>query len=65
MKSILLLIETIYDTNSDAIISWRKNFSEFFTVFSNSRLNLNNFDKTDNLYRFWISEITDSENVVR
>ena len=42
-----------------------KTFSEFFTVFSNSRLNLNNFDKTDNLYRFWISEITDSENVVR
>ena len=63
MKSILLLREKIYDTNSDAITSGRKNFSQFFSVFSKSRLNLNNFE-TDNPHRFCISEIMYSEKVV-
>ena len=29
-----------------------KTFSEFFTVFSNSRLNLNSFEKKDNHHSF-------------
>ena len=43
----------------------QKTFSQSFTVFSNSRLNLNNFEKKYNLHRDCISKITDSENVVR
>ena len=64
MKSILLLIEKIYKTNSDAITSGTKNFSQLFPAFSKARLNLNNFEE-DNSHRFCISDVTDSEKVVR
>ena len=43
----------------------RKTFSESFAAFSKSSLNFQHFDKKDDPHRFLISEITDSENVVR
>ena len=43
----------------------QKTFSEFFTAFSKSRLNFQHFETEDDPHRFCISEITDSENVVR
>ena len=43
----------------------KKFFSAYFAAFSKSRLSFENFDKKDDLHRFCISEITDSENVVR
>ena len=43
----------------------QKTFSESFPAFSKSRLNFQDFDKKDDPHRFLISQITDSENVVR
>ena len=42
-----------------------KHFSEFFAVFLRSKLNFEHFEKKDDPHSFCISEITDSENVVR
>ena len=43
----------------------QKTFSQFFAGFLKSRLNFEHFEEKDDLHRFCISEITDSENVVR
>ena len=43
----------------------QKTFSEFFLAFLRSRINLKHFETEDDLHRFCIFEITDSENVVR
>ena len=42
-----------------------KTFSTFFAAFLKSRLNREYFEKKDDPHRFCISEITDSEKVVR
>ena len=42
-----------------------KTFSEFFTAFLKSRLNLKCFQGKDDAHSFCTSDITDSENVVR
>ena len=39
--------------------------SLFFTTFLKSRLNFEHFEKKDDTHSFCISEIMDSENVVR
>ena len=46
-------------------LSQKHNTSEFFTEFLKSRLNFKHFEKKDDPHSFCISEITDSENVVR
>ena len=43
----------------------KKTFSEFFAAFLKPKLNFKYFEKKDDLHRFCISEITNSENVVR
>ena len=43
----------------------QKTFSQFFAAFLKSTLNFEHFEKKDDPHRFCISEITDSENVVR
>ena len=43
----------------------QKTFSQFFAVFLKFTLNFNYFETTYDPHRFCISEITDSENVVR
>ena len=43
----------------------QKTFSHFFAKFSKSSWNFKYFEPKDDPYRFCISEITDSENVVR
>ena len=43
----------------------QKSFSEFFASFLKFRLNLKYFEKKDDPHRFSISEITDSEKVIR
>ena len=43
----------------------QKTFSEFFSVFLNSSLNFENFEKKDDPPRFCISQITNSKNVGR
>ena len=44
----------------------QKTFSEFFAAFLKSRLNFEYFEtKKYDPHSFYISEITDSENVVR
>ena len=43
----------------------QKKFSIFFPVFLKLRLNFEHFEKKDDPHSFCISEITDSENVVR
>ena len=43
----------------------QKTFSEFLAAFLKSWLNFEYFEKKDDPHRFCISEITDSENVVR
>ena len=43
----------------------QKNFSEFFASFLKSRLNFRDLEYKDGPHRICISEITDSENVVR
>ena len=40
-------------------------FSQFFAAFLKSRLNFKYFENKDDVDRFCISEITDSENLVR
>ena len=42
-----------------------KTFSQYFATFLKSALNFEYFEKKDDLHSFCISEITDSENVVR
>ena len=42
-----------------------KTFSQLFVAFLKSRLNFKHFEKKDDPHRFCISEITDSENVIR
>ena len=42
----------------------QKNFSQFFAGVSKSRSNFKDFEKND-IDRFCIFEVTDSENVVR
>ena len=43
----------------------QKTFSEFFASFFKSIWNFNHFESKDDRHSFFISEITDSENVVR
>ena len=43
----------------------QKTFSQFQAAFSKSTLNFKHFEKEDDPHSFCISEITDSENVVR
>ena len=43
----------------------QKTFSQFFAAFLKFTLNFEHFEKKDDPHRFCISEITDSENVVR
>ena len=43
----------------------QKTFSPFLALFSKSRLKFEHFEKKDDPHRFCISEITDSENVVK
>ena len=43
----------------------QKTFSQFLAAFLKSRLNFKHFEKKDNPHSFCISEITDSENLVR
>ena len=43
----------------------QKTFSEFFAEFLKSRLNFEHFEDKADPHKFWISEITDSENMVR
>ena len=43
----------------------QKTFSEFLAAFLKSWLNFEYFEKKDDPHRFCISEITDSENVIR
>ena len=43
----------------------QKTFSEFLAAFLKSILNFKHFGKEDDPHSFCISEITDSENVVR
>ena len=42
-----------------------KKFSQFFATFLKSRLSFEHFQKKDDPHSFCISEITDSENVVK
>ena len=42
-----------------------KIFSQFLVVFLKSRLNFEDFEKKDDSQSFCVSEITDSEKVVR
>ena len=62
------LIETIqrYQFRCNSLKnSLKKIFSQFFAVFLKLGLNFKYFEKRDDPHRFCISEITDSENVVR
>ena len=43
----------------------QKTFSKFFDAFQKSRLNFERFEKKDDTHNFCISEITDSEKMVR
>ena len=43
----------------------QKTFSQFFAAFLKFRLNFKYFEKKYYPHRFWISEITDSENAMR
>ena len=43
----------------------QNDFSKFFASFLKSRLNFKYFESKDEPHRFCISEVTDSENVVR
>ena len=43
----------------------QKTLSEFFAAFLKSRLSFEKFGKKDDPHSFCISEITDSENVVK
>ena len=43
----------------------QKRFPQFLPSFLKYRLNIEPFEKKDNPHRFCISEITDSESVVR
>ena len=42
-----------------------KTFSQLFAAFLKSRLNFKHFETKDDPHRFFIEEITDSENVAR
>ena len=43
----------------------QKTFSQFFSSFSKSRLNMERFLKKGHPDRFFIADVTDSENVLR
>ena len=43
----------------------QRKFSQYFTAFLKSTLNFEYFEQKDDRHRFCISDITDSENVVR
>ena len=43
----------------------KKTFSQFFAAALKFSLNFKHFEKTDHPHSFCISEITDSENVVK
>ena len=43
----------------------QRKFSQYFTAFLKSTLNFEYFEQKDDRQRFCISDITDSENVVR
>ena len=43
----------------------QKTFSQLFAAFLRSSLNFKYFEKKDDPHRFSVSEITDSENLVR
>ena len=47
------------------LLQTQKTFSRFLSAFLKSTLNFEYFEKKDDPHRFCISEITDSENVVR
>ena len=42
----------------------QKNFWRFFPAFFKAMLNFENFENKDDSHRFFISKITESENVV-
>ena len=65
MKSILFLLETIERYQFGCNYLRKKTFSQFLTAFLKCILNFKYFEKKDDPDRFCISEITDSENVVR
>ena len=43
----------------------KKKISQFFPAFLKSRLNFEHFEKEDEPHSFFISDISDSQNVVR
>ena len=43
----------------------QKKFSQFFAAFLKFRLSFEHFEKKDDPYSFCLSEIMDSENVVK
>ena len=43
----------------------QNNFSEIVSAFMKSRLNFQHFQKQDHPHSFFVSEITDSKNVIR
>ena len=43
----------------------QKTFSDFFALFLKSKLNFDHFERGDDPHSFFISQITDAENVVR
>ena len=43
----------------------QKTFSQFFPTVFKSNLNFKHFEKKVDPHRFWIYDITDTENVVR
>ena len=47
------------------MISEQITFSQFLTVFLKSTLHFEYFEKKDDLHRFCLSQITDTESVVR
>ena len=65
MNSLLFLIETIWRSNSDTIISEKETFPQFFHGFLISILNFKYFERKYDPHRFCISDITASEKVVR
>ena len=42
-----------------------KTFSQFYPTVFKSSLNFKHFEKKDDFHRFWIDDITETENVVR
>ena len=65
MKSMLFLIETISRYQFRCNYLKKKNFFSIFSAFLKCSLNFQYIEKKRWPHRFWISEITDSKNMVR